>query len=413
MSTPPPTPPLSEKSPPMPPEGHVPLEPKRYTGSDPLFRLLQRYMDADLPPLPPDRVAALLHEEAMRRVAREALEEYIRDPGAYEALGVQTLQEVLERPEEPLEWRIEELLISEHNTTLAAPAKGGKTTLMVNLLRALVDESPFLGRFHVTKPLQGRIAMWNYELSERQMHSWLRSAEIKHPDRVAVLNLRGRGLFLQDNDACEWAVEWLRQAETELWVIDPLQAGLRGTVNSDETAGEWISNVERVKAEAGVSDLIVVTHTGHLSKADETGRAGNERTIGSARWQGWPDNMWTYVKDDEQVRYLRAVGRDVDVDEFALDFDKETLTLSYKGEDTSRQDQRQTKAWRTMLDALRADPDGLHAGSVLREQMKGSGSERTAAMRQAVDIGLLDESKRGQAKYYALTPLGRRLIAQP
>lgn len=347
---------FASRTPPQPPEDYVPPPPRvidpeeqartdRY--NDVVGGLFNEYKSLGLP-LSSDDVYKALNYEASRDIAQKALSQLGTQP-AYLQFDDISMEDVLKQPEQPIQWRIEYLLQAEHNTTVAAAAKTGKTVLAINRLKSLVDGTEFLGRFPVITPVEGNVAYFNYELGERQMHAWIRSAQIKRPERLWVRNLRGKGLYLQDDTACEATVNWLRLHDIEIWEIDPLQAALRGSVNDDAVAAEWIANVEKVKAEAGVKDLIVTTHTGHLSKADDDGYSANERSIGSSRWIGWPDNLWTYVNIDG-TRFLRAVGRDVDMPEFGVDFDRSTLMLTDKGKGTSRVAIKSSRAWKAIME---------------------------------------------------------------
>src|SRR5690606_9728263 len=108
-----------------------------------------------------------------------------------------------------------------HNTTIAARYKVGKTTLITNLIRSFADGEPFLGEFW-TERTTGNIVVFNHELSDNQFTNWLRRAGIKNTDKIIPVNLRGKGLYLQDEDAQEWAIELLRACNAEVWIVDPL-----------------------------------------------------------------------------------------------------------------------------------------------------------------------------------------------
>lgn len=294
---------------------------------------------------------------------------------------VETLQDVLQRPEEPVRARIEDLLVVGHNTTVAAPAKTGKTVLQANRVRSYVDGVPFLGRYEVYTPVSGNVAVWNYELSDNQMHNWFRRLGIRNADKVFVANLRGRGHYLQDDLICEMAVKWLIEHEIEVWEIDPLQAALRGSVNDDAVAAEWIGNVERVKAEAGVKDLVLTVHMGHAASYKDADKA-TERAIGSARWMGWPDNMWTYIRNrDDGLNYLRAQGRDVDVDEFSVDWDPETYELRHRGEKSGRKDVAANRVWVSLRDALLKEQSTPKYRLDLEESAGTNGTAKATARR--------------------------------
>jgi RecA-family ATPase len=52
-----------------------------------------------------------------------------------------------------------------------AQRKTGKTTLELNLAKALVDGRHFLGQFEV-RPIAGNVAIVNYEVSARTLAGW-------------------------------------------------------------------------------------------------------------------------------------------------------------------------------------------------------------------------------------------------
>ncbi len=78
-----------------------------------------------------------------------------------------TLSEVLARPAQPPS-RVDGLIPADASTEIVAQRKTGKTTLMLNLARALLTGEDFLGRFPV-RPLQGQVAFLNYEVSAGQL----------------------------------------------------------------------------------------------------------------------------------------------------------------------------------------------------------------------------------------------------
>jgi hypothetical protein len=57
-----------------------------------------------------------------------------------------------------------------------------------------------------------------------------------------------------------------------------------------------------------------------------------ERARGASALEDWADSIITMTKDDSEdgtgERYLRAIGRDVDLEEDRLDYDPRTRTLT-------------------------------------------------------------------------------------
>ena len=239
-----------------------------------------------------------------------------------------TLTDELAIPEQPITYAIAELLPTGGNALLAAGFKTGKTTLVTNLLRAYADGEPFLGRFTVT-PGPGRIAIFNYELSAEQYRRWLRAAGVANTDRVAVLHLRGYRLPLTSPSVEDWIVNWLIEQQVTFWIADPFARAATGTdENSNTDVGVWLDTFDVIKERAGVSEAVLPTHTGRAEQEH-----GQERARGATRLDDWADVRWLLFKDDEDRRYFRATGRDVELAEEQLLFDPLTRALTLGGGD--------------------------------------------------------------------------------
>lgn len=242
-----------------------------------------------------------------------------------------SLTDELGIPDDGPQWRLRGLLGVGHNAVLVASRKAGKTTVVSNLIRAYVDEEPFLGRFEV-EPTPAAVAVFNYEVDERQYRRWLRESGILKTDRVHVLHLRGRTLPLKDARVRAWVTGWLRDRGVGLWVVDPYSRAYVGSLdngNDEAQVGAFLDTLDVIKRDAGVSELVMPVHT-PKARAE----AGEETAIGSQRLEGWPDSMWYLTRDlTSGSRFLRAEGRDVDVDEQQLTYDKATRRLTLGGWD--------------------------------------------------------------------------------
>lgn len=248
-----------------------------------------------------------------------------RGPLAYE----------LTLPDDDALWRLRGLLGVGHNALLVAGRKAGKTTMVSNLVRAYVDGEPFLGRFGVTSTDRA-VAVFNYEVDERQYRRWLREVGIVNAGRVFVLHLRGRSLPLKNPRVRSWVTGWLRDRGVGLWIVDPYSRAYVGSVdngNDEAQVGPFVDTLDVIKAEADVSELVMPVHT-PKARAD----AGEEAAIGSQRLEGWADAMWYLTRDAETgLRFLRAEGRDVDVPEEQLSYDATTRALTFGGWDRAGQ----------------------------------------------------------------------------
>src|SRR5258708_5981534 len=101
-----------------------------------------------------------------------------------------TLSQLLAEPDEPTTWRITDCQPKETRVICAAQFKAGKTTLVGNVIRSLRDGDPFLGKY-VVAPVEGKIALLDFEMGRNQLRRWYRDQQIKDTDRVVVIPMRG------------------------------------------------------------------------------------------------------------------------------------------------------------------------------------------------------------------------------
>lgn len=283
---------------------------------------------------------AVAREKVLLKVRRDAK----RLLDAEEALATfrvppsrPTLTEELQIPDEPITYTVGEVLPAGGNALLTAQYKSGKTTLINQLAKAWADGEPFLGRFEVNAPA-GRIALWNYELDERQYRRWLREVGIKDTDRVTVLNLRGYRMPVTVPHVEDWIVTWLAERDVALWVVDPFARAFVGagrSENDNTEVGTFLDTLDVIKNRAGVSDLVLPTHTGRAEMEE-----GEERARGATRLDDWADVRWLLTKDENDVRYFRATGRDVEVCEEKLTYDEGSRGLVFGGGDRTWEKRR-------------------------------------------------------------------------
>lgn len=259
-------------------------------------------------------------EEAKRRYKTQNIE---ADLSQFE--GTLSLTEALEANYELPEWRVKGMLRVGHITTVAGMAKAGKTSFLVNRVRSLVDHQKLFGEYEVGQALRGNVGVWNFELTPGQMVDWFKKSGIHNTDKVRLVNARGAGLFIQDRIVVEAAIEWINRNEIEVLEIDPLQAAFVGSIISDEDAAEFITALQRIQKESCVSDIILTTHMGHAAANNQEA----QRSIGSARWTGFADNLIIFTREDGKPAKLRIDrGRDIQLDEISLEMDPETKLLT-------------------------------------------------------------------------------------
>jgi len=261
----------------------------------------------------------------VRETARARLSdaEFLRSWREPVSLG--DLAAELATPEESPPWRVAGLLPAGGNAVVVAARKAGKTTMMGCLIRALVDGVAFLGRYPVT-PLEGSVALFNYENTPRTQRDWLRGLGIAAASRVHVLHLRGSALSLAVPQVRAFVVDWLASRNVSVWIPDPYARVGQGVVDNENDNGQanrLTGLLDEIKAEAGVSEIVMPAHAS--SKTDV--ESGAETVRGAGRLEDWADALW-YLSVVDQVRFLRATGRNVDLAETQLYFDVDSRSMS-------------------------------------------------------------------------------------
>lgn len=241
-----------------------------------------------------------------------------------------TLATFLEKEVPPLEWRVHGLMATGHNVVFAAQYKAGKTTTVMNLMRALTDGQPFLG--HDVLAPDGNVAFLNYELDERLTHEIVRKIGYKSPERAFIFNLRGRNFPLWAPAVQDKLTEWAVEHEIEVMVVDPAIRAISGLPgfaepeNSNAAVTQFTNALDEIKFESGIGELIVVHHTGRVSQTAET-KSGYEHSRGATRWDDWPDVRWVLTRKNDERKFY-ADGRGVRSKEQTIIFDAETWEIS-------------------------------------------------------------------------------------
>ena len=238
--------------------------------------------------------------------------------------GIVSLTDLLQEPDEDAAYRIDGLWPSGGRIVMAAQNKTGKTTLMGNLVRCLVDGDQFLGQFDVERA--ERVVVVDNESSRRMIHQWLADQGVCTTDAVDLLPLRGALSSFNIMDPTV-RTEWANKiGPADVLVFDCLRPALDALgLSEDKESGRFLEALDELLREAGISELVLVHHMGH----------NNERSRGDSRLEDWPDAKWKLVKEDANdptsTRYFSAFGRDVDQSEVRLAFNGETRHLSVDG----------------------------------------------------------------------------------
>lgn len=243
----------------------------------------------------------------------KALQEAEYPPEPFDA---GTLKEILARPPAPPA-RVMSLIPARSSTLVVAQRKVGKTTLLLNLARSLLTGDEFLGEFGVL-PVTGRVGFLNFEVDGQQLGRW--AEEVGVPlDGLYVVNLRGQPNPLRSGDARTRLAALLHEQGVEVLIVDPFARAFTGTSQNDAgEVGAFLTDLDIfARAEVGANELVLSTHAGWEG----------DRTRGSSALEDWPDSIIT-LSMRQNDRFLRAIGRDVEMEEDRLEYDERTRRLS-------------------------------------------------------------------------------------
>ncbi|MBF6428678.1 AAA family ATPase [Nocardia cyriacigeorgica] len=218
------------------------------------------------------------------------------------------------------DWVIEGLLHNQGKALLSAQMKAGKSTMMLELIRALTTGTPFLGRFRVPHPL--KVVFYDMELGRVMAHRWLGDVPLNQ-DRLQYVNLLGKGnaVDMRSEGLRTNTARRMREIKADVLIVDPISpvlSALGVTENDSESIRPLLDSFDQLAVEAGLKSVVITAHTGHENK---------DRARGSAAFGDWPTALWNMQKHgDEQdsPRTFAAHGRDVNVPRSDLVFDQTT-----------------------------------------------------------------------------------------
>lgn len=297
------------------------------------------------------------------------------------------LTDLLSEVDEGPQYRIGDLWPVGGRIILAAQFKAGKSTLIGNVIRSVIDGDAFLGRgvpfsvggetsFPVSKLApEEKVFLIDLELDRRTVRRWLCDQGIKGTDQVCVQPLRGRLAefnILDEDRRTKWAA-LMREQNTRVLIIDPLAPLLNSlglNEKNNEDVGPLLDALDTLCEEAGVSELLIAHHMGH----------NGDRSRGASRLRDWPDVEWKLIKEGsgaengkeakaDAPRFFSAFGRDVLVQESRLDFDPETRRLFITGGD--RGQHAATKGLPLVIEIVRGEPGISTNGLVEAMQRRG------------------------------------------
>lgn len=238
-----------------------------------------------------------------------------------------TADEILARDDEP-EPRIDGLIPAGGSVIVPAQHKAGKSTLALSLAHALVTGDDALDRFPV-RAIDGAVAYLNYEMTPGMLAQWWADLPLsaEQRDRLVIVNLRGRENPLSSPAGCARLAAFLRDRDADAVIVDTFGASFTGTdQNSASEVSRYLADLDRVKHDGQVGELILLAHAGWGDQG---------RTRGSSALEGWADSILRLTREGttaQASRMLEAIGRDVDVPKTRLEYDPATRLVRAVGE---------------------------------------------------------------------------------
>lgn len=346
------------------------------------------------------RMEILVAAETQRRVVMMRATERARELLAAERAAQTklvmpvTLSELLTEPVEQSRWRVSGLWPAGGNVMLAAGPKAGKTHVLINLIRALVDGDRFFDAYPVNRLESGKVTALDFELPREKWREWLGAQRIIRGDQVNTWALRGQASAFDMRDKAmrdKWS-EALARLETRILTLDclaPVLAGLGLDENSQRDVGGFLEGLSEMAYRAGIEELVIVHHMGY----------GADRARGTSGLAGWPDAIWNLVRDKPEPahkgapvvedprapRRFSAYGRDVDVAPEQIEYDETSGRIRVPSAlcKTVEYDRRIE-----LIVAFVGDCDGASLRAIGRAI--GEGDETGRAVREAVDRAKAD-----------------------
>lgn len=288
------------------------------------------------------------------------------------------LSELLARKIPENKWIVDGLLMKNGKAFFAAKAKTGKTTMCLALMKSLIDGVPFLGKFNVEVP-EGNVGYMNLELTDGQVQEWITRQKITDVNRAYFWNLRGKPSPFRSNASKSALINELKELGIKTLIIDTFAKIFPGEANGNSEVNRFLIMLDEFLDKAGVEQLIMLVHAGNEAK----------KIRGATALTDHPDAIWYLYTDSEKNRFFSADGRDVDIPEGQIVYDKATHLLEFTG--SGMKVAKDKSAKEKVLTFIKAKP-GLNA-SAIDDSVDGNKAFKIKIRKQLVKDGLVTVRK--------------------
>jgi len=284
-------------------------------------------------------------------------------------------------------WLVDGLLMKAGKIFFAAQAKAGKTTVTLALLKSLVDGNLFLGKFKVEVP-SGRIGYMNLELTEGQMQEWVARQGIENVDKVHFWNLRGKPNPFRSDASRLHLIKEIKDLGIKTLIIDTFAKIFPGEANNNSEVNRYLIMLDDVLDRAGVEQLVMLVHAGNDAS----------KIRGATALTDHPDGIWYLINDSQKNRYFSAIGRDIEIAEGQIIYDKSTSELSFTG--AGKRATKDLTSRERVIEFVKVNP-GSNA-SEIDESIGGTKAFKIKIRKQLVKDGLVTVRKgpNNSSQYY-------------
>ena len=199
----------------------------------------------------------------------------------------------------------------------------GKSILAKQLMFSLTTGHPFLNLYEVSRPQYVLYIQTEGDRAETIQRIHQMKAGLQIDDSMwAHINLDGA--IINTQAGIKHLIELARKPMMPFGVIiiDPLYTTVKGTLNSDEVATDWVRNARKLKGEFGAA--IIVLHHDSKVTYNQKGNAvdkGDDNIFGSVYWSAFFNTNFKLkkVKDTHVLqRGKQRSGEITDVIEMKL-----------------------------------------------------------------------------------------------
>lgn len=227
------------------------------------------------------------------------------------------LDDFLNSEEAEIDWAVENLLASGGTSLIAGPPKGGKSTLIRQLAKCLVDEKPFLKR-RVSKSRVAYLALEEHRATLKKQYKKLK---IKNKQdfllHVGSINRKA---------AAENLTQFITSHKIKFLIIDTLLLMSDTDNSNDYTQMQNAMEVIRDVARKTQAHVLAVHHT---NKSD---REGASKVMGSTAITGGVDTIILFDVYEGERRKISSQQRDgIPFHSKELIYDRKTETYTLGG----------------------------------------------------------------------------------